>query len=213
MHPLSPEVPPCERWTDHDDWKHILRQNYWTILIEKLNVKDIVETLYQGINGRPLVTDKIRNEIRAALDKRSANIIYLQHLKDTGGEKSLCYFFQILLETYEVYETHEELITIFKEDKDLVRKYIKCSTFTIKEMQLTFIIYKLLLSSTLNCIYTGEILAKSLVWRIFCHCYLFCLTLPVHICINTLNKDNKGKFKFYIISATICLCLIELIPT
>ena len=96
----------------------VLRR-HWTYLIENLNIRDVVNELYQGVDGRPLITDSLYGQIRAVYIGREANKIFLDQLITTGTMKSLIDFIAILHITQDKIPVHEEIADRLESDPDL----------------------------------------------------------------------------------------------
>ena len=46
-------------YVDFDNWNQTLQTKYWTYLLSDLNVNEIVDELYQGVEGVPLITHQV----------------------------------------------------------------------------------------------------------------------------------------------------------
>ena len=102
-------------------WKQTLRTKHWVYLVENLATGNMVNELYQGVGGKPLVTDKVYDEIKAAKSREESNVIFLRHLLSTGTEETLrLYMFcKVLQDTSVKYPVHEEVLQKLQEDKQL----------------------------------------------------------------------------------------------
>ena len=100
-------------------WKQTLRAKHWVYLVENLATGNIVNELYQGVGGKPLITDKVYDEIKAAKSREESNVIFLHHLLSTGTEETLRLFCKVLQDTSVKYPVHEEILQNLQEDKQL----------------------------------------------------------------------------------------------
>ena len=75
--------------------------------VDNLSVNQIVDHLYQGEDGKPLVTVEVYQEIGKAKSTKEANNIFLLHLLTTGTVESLCLFGKGLQRTTDDYPIHE----------------------------------------------------------------------------------------------------------
>ena len=123
------------------DWKAVLRAKLWTYLNENLNIKEIVEQLYQGVDGKSLLTDTLYGQIKNASSGPQANALYLNHLKSSGGKRSFKNFYKILRQTQDTIEIHEEIADAIQNEPVLAAII----------GQLTFSSQKLPLCSLMNC--------------------------------------------------------------
>ena len=98
-------------------WKQTLRAKHWIFLIKNLVIRNIVNELYQGVGGKPLITDKLRDEIKTAKSGEESNEIFLHHLRSTGREETLRLFCKVLHDTSVEYPIHEEILQKLQEDK------------------------------------------------------------------------------------------------
>ena len=98
-----------------DPWKEALR-NFWTYLRENLMCQDIVDDLFEGVDGYRLVTPPLKQRIANASDNWAANMLYLNHLRDSGTEKTFAYFVQVLRDTSGRYATHGKAVTAMEAD-------------------------------------------------------------------------------------------------
>ena len=100
-----------------DPWKEVLRTDYWTFLRGKLMCQEIVDDLFQGIDGYSLVTPPLQQKIaKAPAGNWEANMLYLNHLRDCGTEKTFACFVQVLRNTSGRYATHGEAVTKMEND-------------------------------------------------------------------------------------------------
>ena len=81
-----------------------------------LSVDKIVNHLYQGVDGKPLITLQVYQEIRKAKSIMEANTIFLLHLLTTGTVESLYLFGKVLQQTSDDYPIHEEILDKLKKD-------------------------------------------------------------------------------------------------
>ena len=100
-------------------WKQTLRTKHWVFLVKDLAIGNIVNELYQGVGGKPLITDKVYDEIKAAKSREESNVIFLRHLLSTGTEETLRLFCKVLQDTSVKYPVHEEILQKLQEDKQL----------------------------------------------------------------------------------------------
>ena len=98
------------------DWKNHLKTHHWTYLNENLNIKGIVEKLYEGVDGKSLLTDTLYGDIKSATNIPDANALYLNHLKSSGGKSSFIKFYKILRQTQDTIDIHEDIADRLKED-------------------------------------------------------------------------------------------------
>ena len=97
-------------------WKDKLKGNHWVYLLGSLTVDKIVDHLYQGVDGKSLVTEEVYDEIENAKSKKEANKIFLKHLLNAGTEESLKLFCTVLQQTSGDYQIHEEILEKLKTD-------------------------------------------------------------------------------------------------
>ena len=76
------------------DWKAVLQAKLWTYLNDNLNIKEIVEQLYEGVDGKSLLTEALYGKIKSATNIPDANALYLNHLKSSGGKRSFKNFYR-----------------------------------------------------------------------------------------------------------------------
>ena len=100
-------------------WKQTLRTKHWVFLVKDLAIGNIVNKLYQGVGGKPLITDKVYDEIKAAKSREESNVIFLRHLLSTGTEETLRLFCKVLQDASDKYPVHEEILQKLQEDKQL----------------------------------------------------------------------------------------------
>ena len=91
------------------DWKAVLQAKLWTYLNDNLNIKEIVEQLYEGVDGKSLLTEALYGKIKSATNIPDANALYLNHLKSSGGKRSFKNFYKILRQTQNKFDIHEEI--------------------------------------------------------------------------------------------------------
>ena len=63
-------------------WKQTLRAKHWVYLVENLATGNIVNELYQGVDGKPLITDKVYDEIKAAKSREKSCLLYTSDAAD-----------------------------------------------------------------------------------------------------------------------------------
>ena len=81
-----------------------------------LHVNKIVDELYQGVEGVPLITQQVYDEIRNAKSNKEANTIFMRHLLTAGTVKQFWLFCKVLHQTSDDYGVHEEILEKLKED-------------------------------------------------------------------------------------------------
>ena len=69
-----------------------------------------------GVDGKPLITLEVYQEIGKAKSTKEANSIFLLHLLTTGTAESLCVFGKVLQQTSDDYTIHEDVLKKLKED-------------------------------------------------------------------------------------------------
>ena len=99
-----------------ESWKEKLKGNHWVYLLGNLTVDKICDHLYQGVDGKSLVTEEVYDEIENAKSKKEANKIFLKHLLNAGTEESLKLFCTVLQQTSNDYQIHEEILEKLKTD-------------------------------------------------------------------------------------------------
>ena len=99
-----------------DNWKETIQSKHWLYLLGNLCVDKIVNHLFQGVDGKPLITFQVYQNIRKANDTEEANSIFLLHLLTTGTAESLCVFGKVLQQTSHDYPTNKEIFEKLKED-------------------------------------------------------------------------------------------------
>ena len=99
-----------------DNWKEIIQTKHWVYLLDNLTVDKIVDHLYQGVDGKPLVTKEVRDEIENAKSKKEANKIFLKHLLNAGTEESLKLLCTVLQQTSGDYQIHKEILEKLNND-------------------------------------------------------------------------------------------------
>ena len=98
------------------NWKETIQSKHWVYLLGNLSVDKIVDHLYQGVDGKSLVTEEVHDEIENAKSKKEANKIFLKHLLNAGTEESLKLFCTVLRQTSNDYQIHEEILEKLKAD-------------------------------------------------------------------------------------------------
>ena len=101
-----------------DNWKDVLLR-HWSYLIDNLNIGDVVDELYQGVDGRSLITALLYDTIKTVYTTRETNELYLRHLKNSGTIKSLIDFIAILRATPYKVPVHKEIADRLESDPDL----------------------------------------------------------------------------------------------
>ena len=101
------------------DWKDQLKTQHWMYLNDNLNIKGIVEQLYQGVDGKTLLTEALYGNIKSANNIPEANALYLNHLKNNGARNSFINFYTILRQTQGTIAIHKDIADRLKEDKVL----------------------------------------------------------------------------------------------
>ena len=99
-----------------DNWKEIIQSKHWVYLLGNLSVDKIVDHLYQGVDGKPLITLEVYDEIEKAKSKKEANKIFLKHLLNAGTEESLKFFCTVLQQTSGDYQIHEKILEKLNND-------------------------------------------------------------------------------------------------
>ena len=99
-----------------NNWKEIIQSKHWVYLLGNLSVDKIVDHLYQGVDGKPLITLEVYQEIGKAKNVKEANKIFLLHLLTTGTVESLYLFGRVLQQTSDDYPIHEEILEKLKKD-------------------------------------------------------------------------------------------------
>ena len=102
-----------------DKWKEIIQSKYWVYLLDNLSIDKMVDHLYQGVNGKPLIPLELYQEIGKAKSTKEANKIFLLHLLTTGTVENLYLFSKVLQQTSDGYPIHEEVLEKLKEDFNL----------------------------------------------------------------------------------------------
>ena len=71
-----------------------------------------------GVDGKPLITLEVYQEIGKAKSTKEAKKIFLLHLLTTGtvAMESLCVFGKVLQQTSDDYTIHEDVLEKLKED-------------------------------------------------------------------------------------------------
>ena len=75
---------------------------------DNLNIKNVVNELYQGVDGSPLITEPIYEIIRAVDTGREATALFFDFLRKTGTQ-NFTNFLTILRNTQDDYCVHEEI--------------------------------------------------------------------------------------------------------
>ena len=101
------------------NWKEIIQSKHWVYLLGDLTVDKIVDQLYQGVDGKPLITLEVYQKIGKAKSIMEANKIFLLHLLTTGTVESLYLFGKVLKQTSDDYPIHEEILENLKRDFQL----------------------------------------------------------------------------------------------
>ena len=99
-----------------DNWRETIQSKHWLYLLDNLSVDKIVNHLFQGVDGKPLITFQVYQKIGKANNTEEANSIFLLHLLTTGTAESLCVFGKVLQQTSHDYPIHEEILEKLKED-------------------------------------------------------------------------------------------------
>ena len=102
-----------------DKWKEVLQNKHWVYLLNNLRVRKIADHLYQGVQGRHLLTNPLYQNICGASNDSDANRLYLCHLKGSGAEKDFRCFIQILHNTSNDYPIHEKIVNTLTRDLDI----------------------------------------------------------------------------------------------
>ena len=68
------------------------------------------------MDGKSLLTEALYGQIRNANNIPDANVLYLNHLKSSGGKSSFIKFYKILRQTQDTIEIHEDIADRLKED-------------------------------------------------------------------------------------------------
>ena len=103
-------------YVDFDNWRETLQTKYWLYLLNNLAVNKIVDELYQGVEGVPLIIHQVYDEIRNAKSNKEANTIFMRHLLTAGTVKQFWLFCKVLHQTSDDYGVHEEILEKLKED-------------------------------------------------------------------------------------------------
>ena len=98
------------------NWKETIQSKHWIYLLGNLSVDKIVDHLYQGVDGKPLITLQVYQEIKKAKSIMEANTIFLLHLLTTGTVESLYLFGKVLQQTSDDYPIHEKILEKLKKD-------------------------------------------------------------------------------------------------
>ena len=91
-------------------------QKHYTSLLDKLNVKKLVDYLYE----EKMVSGPLMEKIEKADSRREANKVYIDHLSSSGTVSTLQKFAQLLIDTSDKLcnEVHREWgTTLLKEVK------------------------------------------------------------------------------------------------
>ena len=99
-----------------DNWKEKIRSKHWVYLLGNLTVYKIVDHLYQGVDGKSLVTEEVYDEIEKTKSKKEANRIFLKHLLNAGTEESLKLLCTVLQQTSGDYQIHKEILEKLNND-------------------------------------------------------------------------------------------------
>ena len=75
-----------------------------------------MDHLYQGVDGKPLITLEVYQEIGKAKNIMEVNKIFLLHLLTTGTVESLYLFGKVLQQISDDYPIHEEILEKLKKD-------------------------------------------------------------------------------------------------
>ena len=75
-----------------------------------------MDHLYQGVDGKSLVTEEVYDDIENAKSQKEANKIFLKHLLNAATVESLYLFGKVLHQTSDEYPIHEEILEKLKVD-------------------------------------------------------------------------------------------------
>ena len=93
-----------------------MQVKYWLYLLRNLAVNKIVDELYQGVEGVPLITFEVYDAIERAHSSKEANKIFMRHLLTAGTVEKFWAFCKVLHQTSGDYEKHKEILEKLKED-------------------------------------------------------------------------------------------------
>ena len=93
-----------------------MQTKYWLYLLSNLVVNKIVDELYQGVEGVPVITQQVYEKIERADSRKEANKIFMKHLLTAGTVKQFWSFCKVLHQTSDDYGVHEEILEKLKED-------------------------------------------------------------------------------------------------
>ena len=106
----------CSYYFGTESWKETLKGKHWVYLLKNLTVDKICDHLYQGVDGKSLVTEEVYDKIENAKSKKEANKIFLKHLLNAGTKENLKLFCTVLQQTSNHYQIHEEILEKLKTD-------------------------------------------------------------------------------------------------
>ena len=100
-------------------WKEVIRRNHWGYLLETLNTQKIVDDLFEGFEGKPVIGSSTMDEILGSTTKKGANRLLLKYLYDGGTLETFENFCQVLCMSAKTVPVHLEVFERLVDDPKL----------------------------------------------------------------------------------------------
>ena len=97
-------------------WNTRLRTKHWTTIIENANCSAITNRLFQGIDGRPIISSVVKQEVQASAAIERGNELVLDYIFENGSLESFRDFITVLKGSSDFSATHGKLAEILEQD-------------------------------------------------------------------------------------------------
>ena len=95
--------------------KHVKRKHLKYLLKHVVSKKILIE-VYQGVDGKTIISDRVQEEITNVLSQEEANGILFRYLLKPKRLSRFKTFIEVLRRTSAAHEVHEEVVKRLEED-------------------------------------------------------------------------------------------------
>ena len=109
----------------YTNWNEYVARNHLNFLLNNLCSKEIVNYLWQGFDGKAIISERVKDEIENVLSRREANLKLLGYLLKAQRLPRFRRFIEVLRQSGSDYEVHEEVVNRLDRDQrlqDLIRE-------------------------------------------------------------------------------------------